>query len=181
MGRRFLEENRISLSAVVIDGKPGIAGVFEDLPVQICHFHQIAIVRRYLTKKTKLPAARELIELAQTLPRTNEKTFSRNLSLWHAKWKTVLEEKTFNPKTGKSHYTHKRLRSAYRSLLRHLPYLCTYQKYPELKIPNTTNSLDGTFSHLKHLLSVHRGVSKELRYRMISHILCKKTPTKIGL
>jgi len=181
LGRHYLEENHILLSAVVIDGKPGISEVFVDIPVQICHFHQIAIIRRYLTKRTKLPAARELIELSETLPKTNEETFTSELSKWQAKWEPLLEEKTFNPETGKSCYTHKRLRAAYRSLKRHLPYLFTYQRYPELGIPNTTNSIDGTFSYLKHLLSVHRGISKELRYKMISHILTHKTPTQNGL
>jgi hypothetical protein len=28
----------------------------------------------------------------------------------------------------------------------------TYQKYPDLDIPNTTNSLDGCFAYLKELV-----------------------------
>ncbi|HEY4478754.1 MAG TPA: hypothetical protein VI981_00100, partial [Candidatus Paceibacterota bacterium] len=42
-----------------------------------------------------------------------------------------------------------KVRGAYLSMERNLPYLFTYQKYPELNIPNTTNSLDGSFTHLK--------------------------------
>ena len=39
-------------------------------------------------------------------------------------------------------------------LTTNLPYLFTYQKYPELAIPNTTNALDGTFAHLKELVNI---------------------------
>jgi len=60
------------------------------------------------------------------------------------------------------------IRSAYRSLKRFLPYLFTYQKYPNLDIPNTTNLLDGgCFSPLKDKLKVHRGTSKEIKRKMI--------------
>jgi len=71
-----------------------------------------------------------------------------------------LKEKTVNPETNKWFYTHKRLRSVYRSLKTNLPYLFTYQKYPELNIPNTTNSLDGTFSNFKSLPRIHRGLKE---------------------
>ncbi|MBW6440887.1 hypothetical protein K0B03_02525, partial [Patescibacteria group bacterium] len=87
------------------------------------------------------------------------------------KWKDFLQEKSFNFETGKLHYTHKRLRSAYRSLKTNLPYLFTYQKYPQLKIPNTTNSLDGSFSYFKTLLRIHRGMSKTKRYKAICEML----------
>jgi len=66
------------------------------------------------------------------------------------------------------HYTHKRLRSAYRSLRNNLPYLFTYRKYPQLNIPNTTNALDGgLFSPLKDLLKVHRGIGDEMKKKLI--------------
>jgi len=63
------------------------------------------------------------------------------------------------------------IRSAYRSLKINLPYLFTYQKYSQLKIPNTTNSLDGYFSKLKQLLNVHRGTTVVRRYKIIQEIL----------
>jgi hypothetical protein len=69
------------------------------------------------------------------------------------------------------HYTHKRLRSAYRSLRLNLPYLFTYKKYPELNIPNTTNSLDGCFAYLKELLRVHRGSTRSLKNKIIEEVL----------
>ncbi|HSW62829.1 MAG TPA: hypothetical protein VLH56_05930 [Dissulfurispiraceae bacterium] len=52
-----------------------------------------------------------------------------------------------------------------------LPSLFTYQKHPELNIPNTTNSLDGLFAHLKDLLRVHRGLKKDLKNKIIADFL----------
>ena len=56
-----------------------------------------------------------------------------------------------------------------------LPYLFTYLKYPELEIPNTTNSLDGgVFSHLKKLLKNHNGLRSELREKLVDDYLNRK-------
>jgi len=57
-----------------------------------------------------------------------------------------------------------------------LPYLFTYQKHPELNIPNTTNALDGCFAYLKELVRVHRGVSQTLKRKIILEILTKRDP-----
>lgn len=169
--RNKIEQQGFTLKAAVIDGKRGVKEVFLDLPVQMCQFHQVAIINRYLTRKPKLDAGKELRSISLALTNSTEKEFTDLLNNWHGKWKKFLKEKSTNIETGKLHYTHKRLRSAYRSLKTNLPYLFTYQKYPELKIPNTTNSLDGTFSYFKTLLRVHRGMSKAKRYKMICEIL----------
>jgi hypothetical protein len=54
-----------------------------------------------------------------------------------------------------------------------LPYLFTYQKHPDLNIPNTTNSLDGCFAYLKELVKVHKGSKKSLKRKIIEEILWK--------
>jgi len=137
----------------------------------MCHFHQKQIIRRYLTNQPKLEASIELKIITNTLTNTNEKQFTKELDNWHNKWKDFLKEKTINPETNRWCYTHKRLRSAFRSLKTNLPYLFTYQKYPNLNIPNTTNSLDGYFNILKSLINVHRGLNSERRYRIAIEIL----------
>ena len=97
------------------------------------------------------------------------------LEKWYQKWKILLKEKTVNPITYKWFYTHKRLRSAYRSLKTNLPYLFTYQEKQNkyLKIPNTTNLLDGFFSHLKDALRVHRGLKIKRKIKIIEAIIWK--------
>jgi hypothetical protein len=170
-GRTVLEKQGYVLKAIVLDGRPGVRQIFSDIPVQMCHFHQMQIVTRYLTNNPKLPASRELKSIVRTLVKTDEECFIANLDAWYTQWSVFLKERTIDPVTKKWHYTHKRLRSAYRSLRLNLPYLFTYQKYSDLNIPNTTNSLDGCFAYLKELLRVHRGSTKSLKYKIIEEVL----------
>jgi hypothetical protein len=161
------------LQAAVIDGRPGLIEVFWDMPIQMCHFHQMQIMTRYLTTRPKLIASQTLRHIALCVPKSNEDEMKEVLDTWHECWKDFLREKTYNPETNRWFYTHKRLRSAYRSITRNLPLLYTYQKYPELRIPNTTNSLDGTFSHLKDMLRIHRGLKKNRKMKLIDEFLSK--------
>ena len=164
--------------AVVADGKPGLKPLYKKLPVQMCHFHQKAIITRYLTMRPKLQAGIELRKLVHSLPETDKESFTQELAVWHTKWKEFLAEKTTNPETGKWHYTHKRLRSAHRSLKANLPYLFTYKRFPELNIPNTTNGLEGSFAYLKELVRVHRGIKPDLKRKIINSILQKSNTKK---
>lgn len=161
------------LQAAVIDGRPGLLEVFWDVPIQMCHFHQMQIMTRYLTTRPKLTAGQILRHSAMSIPNSDEGELAVKLDAWHEQWQDFLKEKTYNPETKHWFYTHKRLRSAYRSIARNLPLLYTYQKYPELNIPNTTNSLDGTFSHLKDMLRIHRGLKKNRKLKLIDEFLSK--------
>jgi hypothetical protein len=58
-----------------------------------------------------------------------------------------------------------------------LPYLFTYQRHPEMDIPNTTNGLEGSFAYLKELLRVHCGIKPDLKRKMTESIL-QNRPTK---
>jgi hypothetical protein len=169
--RDTLEARGFVIRAVVSDGKPGLKPLFGDLPVQMCQFHQKAIITRYLTHRPKLEAGRELRAIVGELCRADEKSFAAALDAWHVRWASFLKDRTVDLSKRGWHYTHKRLRSAYRSLSRNLPYLFTCQRHPELNIPNTTNSLDGSFSHLKGLLQIHRGMKPDLKRKMILSIL----------
>lgn len=171
LGRKTIEKQGFKIKAMVLDGRPGARNVFSDIPVQMCHFHQKQIIQRYLTLNPKLEASIELKEIAATVCNTTEEKFSQEVEIWHNKWKNFLKERTTNPITNRWFYTHKRVRSAYRSLKINLPYLFTYQKYPELNIPNTTNSLDGSFAHLKEKVKIHRGLIARKKNKMIEDLL----------
>lgn len=175
--RDTLESLGFVIKAVVADGKPGLKGVYGDMPMQMCHFHMKLIITKYLTRRPKLEAGIELRRLMQRLGDSDELSFTSMLEAWHGNWRAFLDEKTVNPETGRWHYTHKRLRSAYRSLTKHLPYLFTYQKHLELAIPNTTNGLEGSFSYLKELVRVHRGAKPDLKRKIVAEIL-QNRPTK---
>lgn len=170
-GRKILEDKGWVFTAVVVDGKRGMTTVFKDILVQVCQFHQMKNVTKYLTRRPETPAGKELRQIMLQLPHSNEKEFTKMLLNWKKSWGEYITDKTYVTGTNHWYYTHKKVRSAYKSLERNLPYLFTYQKYPKLKIPNTTNSLDGSFAHLKGKVNIHRGLRKDRRYKMIQEIL----------
>jgi hypothetical protein len=173
--RENIESKGYKLKAVVLDGRTGIPRVFDDIPVQICQFHQLQIVRRKLTLRPETEAGQKLLSIAFSIAKTDEKTLSHELSLWRETYQKFIDEKTYMIGTKRWRHTHRRVRSAYLSLKRNLPFLYTCRKHPALEIPNTTNSLDGYWSRLKNLLSAHRGKSKERIKKMITEILRKQT------
>lgn len=159
------------ISGVTVDGRPGVLKRIEkmDIPVQMCHFHQIRIVSRYTTRYPRLLAAKELLNLARLLPQTDEASFRYWLEEWRKKWKDFLDEKSWDEDRKRWRYTHERLRKAHRSLLRHLSYLFTYHRHPDM--PNTTNSLDGSFGHLRDRIGVHRGLKWHRKIKLIAELL----------
>ena len=162
-------------SSFAIDGRRGVKKLLEkmfpSLPIQHCQFHQKKTVINYISTKPRLDANKELLYLVKNLTRATKKEFSEALDLWYLKWKDFLKEKTEHPLTGYKYFTHKRSRSAYFSLKRNLPYLFTYLEHPELNMPNTTNSCDGSFAHWKNKVKIHRGLRKDRRKKMIDYLL----------
>ena len=173
--RRGIEARGYRLKAVVLDGRQGIPSVFKGLPIQICQFHQMQIVRRKLTLRPKTQAGIELLYLGLNITKYTEESFKKELDIRDNRHKDFLEEKTYCYLCKKFHYTHARVRSARFSLRKNLPLLFTYEKFPELDIPNTTNSLDGYWSRLKNLLGAHRGKSEERIKKLTEEILRKQT------
>ncbi len=148
----------ITIQSIICDGRKGLLQLFETIPVQYCNFHQVSTVRKYLTKRPKMQASKELWELTQLLVHTDKESFSGGLNDWYEKWREFLNERRIDEK-GKKRYVHKRLRSAFRSLKTNLPYLFTWYDNMDLDIPNTTNAIDGHFADLKNKLRNHNGLS----------------------
>ena len=170
-GRQILEERGWTFTAAVIDGRRGLTTVFSDIPVQICHFHQLRTVTKYLTRNPKTEAGKTLRSIALTLAKTDEHTFTEALAVWERYWHPFYTQKTYRPDGW--HYTHKNVRSAYLSLKRNLPHLFTYQTHKHLTIPNTTNTIDGYFASVKKKVAAHHGLRKDRRYKVISELLGK--------
>ena len=126
----------------------------------------IARIRQLLTSNPKLPAAVQLWRLVRTLTKKSMKCFMAELEAWYERWKDFLAERSMG-EDGRTHYTHRRLRSAYLSLKRNADVLWTFEKYPEHSIPNTNNSLEATNSELKKLLRVHSGISRKHRKELV--------------
>ena len=108
------------------------------------------------------------------LTKTNRQTFENELKQCHKKYKSFLNERTVNPETGKSHYTHKKLRDAFFSLKCNLPYLFVSEDFPDLNIPNTTNLLEEKFKDIKRSLSNHQGMRRDNKILFIKNFLSKK-------
>ncbi len=169
-GVERLTDRGWTVRAVVCDGRRGLLQGFS-MPVQMCHFHQAAIVTRYVTRQPKLDAGKDLQALIRHLPQADELQFMLWLELWYDKWGMFIRERTIDEKTRSWHYTHSRVRSAYYSVKRNLPFLFTYLRHPELQIPNTTNSLEGLFTHIKKNMRLHGGLRMHQKQPMIEEFL----------
>jgi hypothetical protein len=166
-GLEKIRNKGISIQAIICDGKKGLLKMTPEIPVQMCQFHQVQIVTKQLTKKPKTPCGIELRAISLTLTKSTKTEFTKSLNDWYYKWESYLNERTKNPIGKGSYYTHKRVRSAYLSLKRNLPYLFTFQEFKELGIPNTTNAIDGVFSDLKNKLRNHNGLSLSRKKKFI--------------
>lgn len=159
------------ITAIVCDGRRWLLGGFNNIPTQMCHFHQAAIVRRYITKNPKLEENRELKAIVKWLPRTEKVCFQEELTRWYEKHRVFVEEQSYT-ESWKTYYTHRRTRSAYLSLKRNMKYLFVYHDYlATLDIPNTTNWIEAVFSHLKYKVTLHRWLRKDRKLKLISYLL----------
>lgn len=166
-----LQSRGYEITGIVCDGRRGLFRAFQDIPIQKCQFHQQKIVTTRLTKRPKTEAGRELRTLSLMLTKTDRESFEGALAMWYDKWKSYTDERTTDALTGRSHYTHKPLRSAYLSLKRNMPYLFTYLDHLSDGMPNTTNAIDGHFSELKTKLRVHNGLSLRQKQKFINEFL----------
>jgi hypothetical protein len=165
-GVKEVARRGIKIQSIICDGRKGLLNLFDGIPIQMCNFHQVATIRRYLTKKPKMQASQELWNHVLLLKNTDKESFEGGLNDWHIKWSDFLNERKIDAK-GKNRYVHKRLRSAYRSLKTNLPWLFTWYDNLGLNIPNTTNAIDGHFADLKNKLRNHNGLSLERKKKFI--------------
>ena len=159
-GIAWLEEKGFKIEGIVCDGLKGIYKTFRKYNIQMCQFHQVQIIRRYLTQKPELEASKELMEITRQLTITDKESFIGQYNEWRDKWNEFINERRKDKVTGKRVYIHKRLRSASLSLQRNMPYLWTWYDNIETGIPNTNNALEGKFTDLKTKLRNHNGLSK---------------------
>ena len=169
-GIEQLTEQGWKIRAIVCDGRRGLLQGFS-VPVQMCQFHQAMIVTRNVTRRPKLEAGQDLQALMRFLPKVSEAQFTLWLELWHDKWGEFLKERTVDESRRRWHYTHRRIRSAYYSVNRNLSHLFIYLDYPDLNIPNTTNSLEGIFTHIKKRVALHGGLRPHNKLPMIEEFL----------
>jgi hypothetical protein len=158
-----------TIQGIVIDGMRSLferfGGVYK---VQMCQFHMRSIVDRYLTKNPRLKAAVALKELMGRLTAMEKAEFVKEFTLWKEEWAQTLNRRTESKRTGRSHFTHKRLRTAMNSVDYYMPYLFTCQEKGCEGMPNTNNKVEGVFTDLKKNLNNHSGMGESGRKRFIS-------------
>ena len=158
-----------TIQGIVIDGMRSLFDVFGGVyKVQMCQFHMRSIVDRYLTKKPRLKAAVALKGLMGRLTALKEDEFVKEFAKWKEDWAHALNRQALSKRTGRSHYTHKRLRTAMNSIAFYLPYLFTFQEKGCEGMPNTNNKVEGVFTDLKKNLNNHSGMGEAGRKRFIN-------------
>lgn len=168
------------IKGIIVDGKKGLFDTFEDMKIQMCQFHMKQIIRRYITLKPRLKAARALKDIVSKLTTMKKADFEMEYAKWKNEWNDTITKRT-ELKSGSKPYRHRRLRAAMHSLDFYLPYLFTYQDEGCENMPNTNNKIEGTFTDVKKNLNNHSGMNEENRKRFICGFflaLEKKSSTK---
>lgn len=174
-GISWLKSQGFKIYGAVIDGMRGLAQALYPIPVQMCQFHQILIIRRYLTQEPDLEASVQLLDLVKSITRMDKESFIGAFNEWYEKYKDVLNERVHDKRIKRNTppYMRPRLRSAYLSLRRNMPLLWTFYDHPETGLPNTNNGIEGLFSDLKGKLRVHRGISKDNRKKLLDEYILR--------
>ncbi|KKL97793.1 hypothetical protein LCGC14_1830870 [marine sediment metagenome] len=81
-GIKELGSKGFEVVAIVCDGRKGLVGAFRDIPVQLCQFHQVAAIRRYITKNPKMPASIDLKAHVVMMKNTDRESFEGGLETW---------------------------------------------------------------------------------------------------
>jgi hypothetical protein len=125
---------------------------------------------KYLRKKPKSEAWKELLKITYELRNSTYEEFDKMLVNWEGSYEEHMNEKTYSETwKRKRWYTHRRLRSAYRSLKNNMCVLFTYQMYDGM--PNTTNELEWYFKLIKAKTNIHNGLEEERKKRVVLSLL----------
>lgn len=172
-GIHWLEKNHFKIYGVVIDGMKGLARALYPYPVQLCQFHQMLIIRRYITQNPDIEASKVLLDLANNITKMDKESFVGALDNWYDKYKDIINERVQDKRIKRKTppYMRPKLRSAYLSLKRNIPLLWTFYDHPETGLPNTNNGIEGMFSDLKTKVRVHSGISKENRKKLLDEYI----------
>jgi hypothetical protein len=170
----FTLSRRYYFKSFTVDNKGGLIKMLQrkypDTPIQLCQFHMVAQILRYTTRNPKSECGKDIKQLILTLTKTDQTTFVISLRQLIHHHSSFIQERNHV-----GNYTHLDIRSAITSIHTNLPYLFTYQKYPHLNIPNTSNSAEGSFGQWKYKVKLHRHQRLDRKKQMIDMILCQNT------
>lgn len=163
----------VHIESITCDGHKSILKAIKksmpDAVVQRCLVHIQRMCLLWITRFPKHIAGKELRGLVLLLLKIKTENdrlaWTTELARWHQLHKAYLSEKTINEQTGRYWFKHKLIRRSYLTIKRALPNMFHYLSNP--LIPNTTNGIEGFFSHLKNHLDLHRGLTLQHRIDFI--------------
>ena len=172
-GVEWLKKQGFKIYGAVIDGLKGLAKALYPYPVQLCQFHQMLTVRKYITQDPDIEASKALLDLVNNITKMDKESFIGAFEEWYEKYQDVLNERVHDKRIKKKTppFMRPRLRSAYFSVKRNMPLLWTFYDHPETGLPNTNNALEGLFSDLKTKVRVHSGINKEHRKKLLDEYI----------
>ena len=170
-GIKALKAAKYSIQSITIDGRRGyinnIKKLLGNIPIQMCLFHQKAIIRRYITDRPRSKCGKDLKELIKLLckPESHQKFIDNFYKLQDQYCYFLSQRNEFGS------YRHGALRSAFRSIDTNMLYLFTYSDFRHLKIPSTNNHLEGMFGHVKERVKIHRGLTENRKKKAVRFLL----------
>lgn len=170
-GINALKAANYQIRSVTIDGRRGyinnIRKLLGNIPIQMCLFHQKAIIRRYVTDRPRSECGRALKELIHLLckPESHQEFIDQFYHLQNQYYYFLQQRNELG------YYKYSNLRAAFRSIDSNLPYLFTYTDFKGLNIPPTINHLEGMFGHLKERIKIHRGLTQKRKKKAVRFLL----------
>lgn len=165
-------------SLIVSDGQKGllkaINGTFPRVLQQRCMAHVVRLAQAWLTKFPQTIAGRELRTIVGALYSVTTKEGAENWNKIFSHWCKIhhdfLKEKSTSSETGKSWYTHRKLRAVRSLVLGAQAELFTFLFVADT--PRTTNDVEGGLnSPMKALLRHHRGMPPHHRKVLVFRFL----------
>jgi len=170
----------IQIESITCDGHKAllkaIRKVCKQVVVQRCIVHVQRMCRIWLTMNPKSIPGIELRMIVNQLHKIKNREqwgyWVVSIINWYEIHKDFLDEKSYNPETGRYWYTHKMVRRSFTVIKKALPDMFHYLEND--RIPKSTNGLESFFGHLKSHVTLHRGLSKEHRKSFIRWYLYYK-------
>lgn len=160
----------------VCDGQKGlikaIISLYPNAKIQICLWHVWQRIKTKLSLNPQTDAGKELLQIGRFLliKIKDAKDYSAIeiselwiawLDDWYKRYEAFIKQRTINGKTGKWFYTHKNVRSAYRTLKTYLDKGMLFAFINNKNIPRTNNGIEGGInSQIKMRLRQHLGANQ---------------------
>ena len=180
-------KKKYQATAIVSDGQKGLIKainmLFPGIPHQRCIAHIVRRACAWLTLRPKTEAGIELrqhiLKLKNIKSIKEAMVWKNYFVVWEEKYYEFLKEKSVNFLTGKTWFTHRKVRSV-RSLIKNA-LLDMFWYTNNSNIPNTTNTVEGGInSPLSELLRRHRGITRKQKEALVTRFLYSRRRTRLS-